>query len=229
MKRVATVTAIAVLLAACSDTVTEPRGPSQPNLRGASAHTTECRGFLPPAVYDDVVVPPGESCAITAAVITGHLIAYENSRLVSTRNTVGGGIEALGAAFVHLDRDEVDGNIRIFDGPGQSEVTFSYRILNVIVHNGHVRLFRNTGDILISETRIESKHLHVYENIIPSQLLMVSNVVGRHIEVLGNRGPGSKIVQFNTAGEYVRCENNEPPFVGWPNVAPRNEGQCSAP
>lgn len=234
MKRIATIAALVVLFAACSDTVTEPpQSAGPPRLQtGGATGTTECRSpTFPPGTYHNVVVPPGETCFIGASVITGHLTALEGSTLGSFSNVVGRGIEAIGAVFVVVQGGEVDGNIRIVDGRGRSEDFWSFRLRNVTVHRGHVRLFRNIGGIHVRENTIENSYLHVKDNTIREgeDLSLILNTVGRHIEVFRNRGPGSKAIQVNTAGEYVSCQGNDLPFTGVPNFTPRTEGQCAEP
>jgi hypothetical protein len=52
------------------------------------------------------------------------------------------------------------------------------------------------------------------------------NQVGENMSVIKNRGTSTKSVVTNTVGDTLRCFENDLPFVGGPNVAPRKEGQC---
>ena len=232
MQRIVVMPALVFLVAsACTDLPTEPAALSRaPSLaRNGETSNTECVGALPPGAYHNVVVPPGQSCEISASVLSGYLKAFAGSRLVSISNRIDGNVEALGAAFVHLERDHVGGNIHILNGPGQVTNFLSYRVMEVTVPHGHVHVIGNVGDILFMRNRVEKSHIKIEENVIPALLNIFSNQAGTHIEVSRNTGPGSKFVQFNTAGRRIACFGNTPPFFGVPNVAPQLEGQCGDP
>jgi hypothetical protein len=232
MQRIVVMPALFILIAAaCADMATEPatltRAPSL--ARNGETSNTECIGALPPGAYHNVVVPPGQSCEIGASVLSGYLKAFAGSRLVSINNRIDGNVEALGAAFVHLDRDVVGGNIHILHGPGQTANFLSYRVMEVTVPEGHVHIIGNEGDILFMRNRVQKSHIKIQDNVIPALLNIFSNEAGTHMEVSQNTGPGSKFVQFNTAGRRISCFGNTPPFFGLPNTAPELEGQCGVP
>lgn len=232
MQRIVLLPALVLLFAAaCRDMPSASPTPQDvPRLtRNGERPNTECAGILPPGVYHNVVVPPGQSCEIGSSVLTGYLKAFAGSRLVSINNSIDGSVEALGAEFVHLEGDNVGGNIHILDGPGQLVNFLSYRVINVAVPHGHVHVMRNVGDIFFTRNRVEKSHIKIERNIIPTLLNIFSNRAGTELEVSMNTGPGSKFVQFNTADRRVACRDNTAPFVGVPNIAPELEGQCGDP
>lgn len=231
MQRIVVMPALFVLIAAaCADMPTESALSRAPSLaRNGETSNTECVGALPPGAYHNVVVPPGQSCEIGASVLSGYLKAFAGSRLVSIANDIDGSVEALGAAFVHLERTNVGGNIHILNGPGQTNNFLSYRVIEVTVPHGHVHVMHNEGDILFMRNRVAKSHIKIEENVIPALLNIFSNEIGTELDVSRNTGPGTKFVQFNTAGRRIACFDNTPLFFGVPNTAPELEGQCGDP
>jgi hypothetical protein len=69
----------------------------------------------------------------------------------------------------------------------------------------------------------------VVSNVIPptNVLQVMGNTIGGTSHVSNNVGPGFfKAVQGNTVAKTLVCENNDPPFIGGPNVARQTQGQC---
>lgn len=57
-----------------------------------------------------------------------------------------------------------------------------------------------------------------------------NNRVQGNMQVFKNMGPALKTVQNNTVRENLQCKENDPPFVGQPNVVGGNaEDQCGQP
>jgi hypothetical protein len=87
------------------------------------------------------------------------------------------------------------------------------------------------GALSAFSNQVPDGNLDVFNNVISatSSLFIVQNNVENVIQVFRNTGPGPKTVTLNVAGQRIQCEHNDPPFVGFPNVAPEQQGQCGPP
>src|SRR5687768_948399 len=81
----------------------------------AMAGDTPCVGMLT-GTFDNVVVPPGQTCLLTGATVRGNVKALENSRLVINNSTVGGNVEGDKADLVQVNFSTVRENISIKEG-----------------------------------------------------------------------------------------------------------------
>src|SRR5687768_7364987 len=68
---------------------------------GSSDH--ECIGFLPSGTYQNVIVPPGQSCTMFFTTVRGNLKVLEGSSLNATGNTVQGSVQADKSNFVRFE------------------------------------------------------------------------------------------------------------------------------
>src|SRR5688572_26677433 len=124
MRRFAAVPVLAFGLAVACESVTAP-DPYQRQVGGprfeqspAGPSDRECIGTLPPGTYQNVIVPPGQTCTISNSRMTGNITALAGSRLFSTNNTVEGNIQADKARRVDIRLGTVGGGISIVEGPG---------------------------------------------------------------------------------------------------------------
>ena len=88
-----------------------------------------------------------------------------------------------------------------------------------------------TGALSVTGNQVPSGNINVFNNFITtgSSMQVAGNNVAQVIQVFGNTGTGTKRVTGNIAGQRIQCEHNDPPFVGTPNVAPEQQGQCAPP
>jgi hypothetical protein len=239
---------LAVLaLSACENTSTSPdRGWRA--VAGVSVQTqdgprdTPCVGDLT-GTFQNVFVPPGQTCRLLSATLTGNLKALENSRLFAFDNSIAGNIEADRASEVIIVANRVGQNVNINDGPGSPALT-DYSLCNSTV-NGNIHVIRNTGGIILGEglvesafvppspfhcvpNRVVSGSIRVEDNTILTELSVSNNDVttGGHVQVNSNVGGTSKRVRFNSVRKSVQCSDNVGAFEGGPNIAPKSEGQC---
>src|SRR5687767_9039253 len=121
MNRFAIPVLAVVLALACGD-ATAP-DPDRPQVVGGplfeqsppGPSDRECVGTLPPGTYQNVIVPPGETCIISALEVTGNITALAGSRLLSDNNTVKGNVEAVKAKRVDIRGGSVGGGISIVE------------------------------------------------------------------------------------------------------------------
>jgi hypothetical protein len=99
-----------------------------------------------------------------------------------------------------------------------------------MVQVGNIQVEKMIGSVLIRRSSIVGEgNIKVEDNFIPpGEFLAVdfNNVVAQNLQVFKNTGAGPKNVSTNTAGESIQCFENNPPFFGGPNTAPKKEGQC---
>jgi hypothetical protein len=211
-----------LVVSACGDAAIEESVTGMPSLNQGRG-TTHCEGTLPPGVYENVIVLPEKQCVLLNSTIIRDVKALPRSELFMVDNQVGGDIEGHNATSVIVQGGTVGSDIRIkggeFIGVGAS-------INRVVVREGNIEVDKvEAGIIFIGSSIVERGDVLASDNVATIFQIQVNNVAGR-IEVNRNTGPGEKQVWSNTAGEVVSCFDNDPPFLGGPNVAPRHEGQC---
>lgn len=197
----------------------------------ATEENMECVGALT-GTFHNVTVPPNVLCILFNSIVTGNVTAMENSLLGAFDNQIGGSILGNSADVLQTRNNTVQGNINIKSG-GPHPVFLEVEVCGSIVR-GHVHVVDMTGTISLGPTfcapgaNTIDEHVHVKNNVIPpGRLLQLRlNTVGTDADISGNTGVGPKAVQTNTVARTLKCENNDPPFVGGPNVADRYKGQC---
>jgi hypothetical protein len=233
MRRFTTVPVLALAFAvACDKRPTSPDR-AQPEVGGPSLQVTpqqvpsdqQCVG-LPPGTYHNVFVPPGAFCLLFNSTLTGNLKAEAGSRGLNTfNNIINGSIQADKVElFVFLFQDRVGGNVDIADGPG-----FFYGGSSLTVPQGNIHIIKNSN-LVFANANIVGGNIKIEDNInVDVGMFVFANNVRQNLQVFKNTGTGPKFVQSNTAGESVQCKENQPPFVGSPNFAPKLEDQCGEP
>jgi hypothetical protein len=147
------------------------------------------------------------------------------------------------AGHSFVDAANVGGRINVSNNTGSIEVEF-----NTV--GGDVDTRQNTvpaaftgdpsatcggpnvgGALSVTGNQVPTGNVDVFNNFISagSSMQVAANNVARIIQVFRNTGTGTKTVTGNTAGQRIQCEHNDPPFVGSPNVAPEQQGQCAPP
>jgi hypothetical protein len=131
-----------------------------------------------------------------------------------------------------------EGSIQIEKMQG-SVVVESNGVLSPI--RGNVQVKENVaaaGDLVRVTSNRVAQNLQVEDNVVARVrnppffffhgLFVAGNTVGQNLQVFKNTGPGAKDVSLNTVSESLQCFDNDPPFVGFPNVAREAQGQCGA-
>lgn len=224
-----------------------------PSTTSASTNgETTCVGVVT-GVHDNVVVPQGATCVLSGATVRGNVKALKNSTLLLTFDTVHGNVVGDGANQVSGGHTTVDGN---FEGGNGTEIVECDRCTvrgNIIatggvvdnpgfdarigpgttVLEGNVQFTKMVGDVNVIETSVLKGNVQLTENFIPAKppgsfngLNVVDSFIAQDLQVIKNRGPGPKEVANNTVGQSLQCFENDPPFIGGPNTAPKKEGQC---
>ena len=206
------------------------------------AGDTPCAGALPPGIYDNIIVPPGASCTLSASVVLGNVKALENSQLVIISSNVRGNVEGDKADLVQVNFSLVRENILIKEGgpapivpPGGFFCPPAFSscealVFHTIVEEGNVQIEKMVGTVWVGDNSIQKGNIKIEENFIPLDEILVigANKIAQNLQVFKNTVPGGKFVDTspNTAGESIQCFENSPPFLGGPNIAPKKEGQC---
>ena len=196
-----------------------------------------CAATLPPGVYDNITVPPGALCIVTFSLVRGNVKALENAMLLVAESQVLGSIVGDKADVMQLRRNLVGGNIEIAEG-GPHPSLLEVGLCGNDLPNGNIKVIKMQGGVGISPfafcvpatpNTVRRGNLQIEDNIfetLQKRLFVSQNEVGQNLQVYKNRGFREKLVFNNVAGESVQCFDNDPPFVGGPNTAPKREGQC---
>ncbi len=197
----------------------------------AMADDSRCVGVLT-GPHDNVVVPPGAPCVLNNAQVKGNVKALENSRLLAIlgNNTVQGSVYGDKAEIVQFNNSTVRGNIEIKEGE-VNDGGLDVNLTNTTVQEGNVKIEKMAGEVIVNRSPVQKGNLQLFENLTVTGLLgirVANNEVAQDLQFFKNRGPSPKVVAGNTVGENLQCFENDPPFIGQPNVAKKAEGQCGA-
>jgi hypothetical protein len=210
----------------------------------AEANDTECVGALT-GTFDNVIVPPGQTCILTNATVGGNVKALEASRLSINRSTVHGNVETEKSDIFQILFSTVRQQVSIKGGGpaappaplfnvcgfGIDFTPCEVLILATTVEEGNVHIEKMAGSIVIQALSVPLGNVKIEENSIevPELFLLDNATVGQNVQIFKNTGAGNKFVQNNRVGENLQCFENDPPFVAQFNMARQAEGQCASP
>lgn len=205
----------------------------------ASADDTRCVGALV-GTFDNVVVPENADCNLSGSIVRGNVKALRGSSLFSSSNQIAGNLEGDAPRWVGSLGDRIGGNFAVTGatGPGFAfeELSVNVFVCGTSLTNGNISVEKSrNGTVAVGSTDpictgndVARGNIFVQENIIPAPEVMAvdRNTVGGNLQVFKNRGDGLKTVLENVVREDLQCKENDPPFLGGPNVARKAEGQC---
>jgi hypothetical protein len=205
----------------------------------ASADDTRCVGLLS-GTFDNVVVPRNADCVLSGSTVRGNVTARRGSSLFSSFNQIAGNVEGDGPRWVGSQTDRIGGDFALTGatGPGFSIFGLSVNVFvcGTSLTSGNIAVEKSrNGTVAVGSPNpiclgndVAQGNILVQENVIPApELLTVErNTVGGNVQVFKNRGEGLKTVMANVVHENLQCKENDPPFLGGPNVANKAEDQC---
>ncbi len=215
---------------------------------GAAANDTQCIGTLT-GTHDNVVVPPGQSCILNGATVLGNVKALQDSRLRVQFSNVRGNVVGDKADVVQVVSSRVREDISITEGGPAAPPAPGFTVCAVpatggfgpceasvtgsTIEEGNIQIEKMQGTILVAGNGLLSPvrgNILLYENVLPVTefFTVLDNTVTQNMQIFKTRGAGQKTVMGNTVGENLQCFENDPPFVGSPNVARQAQGQCTA-
>jgi hypothetical protein len=216
---------------------------------GAAADDTPCIGAVT-GTHDNVVVPPGQTCTLSAATVLGNVKALQDSSLLVTGSNVRGDVQGDKADIVQVFNSRVREDITIKEGgpAGVLPPGFFFCIpatgptspceavvLSSTIEEGNVQIEKTQGDTVVRASGLLSLNpirgnVLIYENSVAANefISIDDNTVEQNMQVFKNKGPGAKFVVSNTVRENLQCFENETPFTGGGNVARQVQGQCTA-
>jgi hypothetical protein len=191
-------------------------------------------------------------CLVFATQVEGNLDVEGGDPGTTSGHDIGtrvGGFTRIqrNAGHTFIDAANVGGNIEVSDNTGSIEVEHNTVGGNVDLRLNTVpatftgdptaqcgvptQLQLGIGGLSAFNNQVPNGNLDLFNNVISagSSMFIVQNNVENVIQVFRNTGPGTKTVTLNVAGQRIQCEHNDPPFVGFPNVAPEQQGQCGPP
>jgi len=142
----------------------------------AQAADANCTGVINGQRFENLEVPAGASCTLNGTRVDGNITVGSNAMLAATGVTVGGNIQADGAAGVTVNNNAtVGGDIQVKQGgsatvnqvrvTGNIQLESNRSALSVAfnVVGGDVQVFQNRGGATISDNRIDG-NLQCKEN-----------------------------------------------------------------
>jgi hypothetical protein len=204
----------------------------------AFAGDTRCVGLLV-GTFDNVVVPRNTDCTLAGSIVRGNVKARQGSSLLSNFNQIAGNLEGDHPRWVGSLNDSIGGNFDVVGatGPGFSFMGLSVNafVCGARLSKGNIAVEKSNGTVAVGSALeacpgndVAHGNIIVQENVIPApEVMAVSrNIVGGNVQVFKNRGDGPKTVMGNVVRENLQCKENDPPFVGGPNLAGKAEEQC---
>jgi hypothetical protein len=238
---------LAAFAVACRDGAmpTDQAG-SEPSLN-SSPPNARCMIILPPGVYANVEVPIGSGlCTMADVTVLGSVKVLPDARLQFLGGVVHGNVEGDKAEMVHMVGVMVGGHVQIKEGEAPNDLGFDVFLCGNTLTQGNIQVEKMAGSIIVGDplpeavgvpcapNQLQKGNIKVEDNLVVTSpsvetvgLVIRGNQVAQNIQVFKNRGAGPKFVQLNTAGEAVQCKENDEPFVGTPNTAPKREDQCA--
>ena len=144
-----------------------------------SAADYSCTGVVDAQRYENLDVPAGASCTLNGTRVDGNITVGATAVLSATAVTVGGNIQADGAANVTVSNNStVGGSIQVKQGgsatvdlvrvTGDVQLESNLGALRVTSNTvgGNVQVFQNRGGAAISDNRIDG-NLQCKENVPP--------------------------------------------------------------
>lgn len=141
------------------------------------AEETQCRGNIGAVTLDNVLVPDGAFCNMTATSIKGSIVVGTASTLTATRVTVGGNVQAEGSTRVSIaGSSSINGSVQVVQGGSFSldrsringdVLADSNRQRVTLTRNsvgGNMQIFQNIGGSVVSSNVING-NLQCKENV----------------------------------------------------------------
>lgn len=193
-----------------------------------SGSDTPCTGILV-GTFDNVVVPPGAFCQLTA-IVHGNVKALEKSTLRVINSQVEGNVEGDKADIVQVIGSTVRQNVLIKESTfTPSGFVAAFVGSGTVILEGNIQVEKNVANAVRIGfgLAVNKGNIKVEDNVVEVFDISILNTpVAQNLQVFKNNGAGFKQVSGNTAGESIQCKENTPPFIGGPNTAPKKEDQC---
>lgn len=157
-----------------------------------------CNGIIGAQHFENLEAPANASCTLNGTVVDGNIKVYANATLVAVEVTVGGNIQAKGAASVTVNNNStVGGSVQIKQG-GSATV-------DQVRVEGDIQFESNRGALVATFNRVFG-NIQIFSN---SALATISD-------------NSDNVVDGN-----LQCKQNNPAPVGGRNQASSYEDQCA--
>jgi hypothetical protein len=133
---------------------------------------------------------------------------------------------------IFVDQNSLQGNVDV-----RGNVTTSFGVvvtlndalgnISIVDNESRVNPLDPVKDGLRVEDNQTGGNLNLIDNVMEAGSFITSNEVDGNMAVIRTLGTGAKTVTLNTVAGTLRCVENDPPFVGAPNIAGGRQGQCS--
>jgi hypothetical protein len=192
---------------ACDNTTTAPDANQlRPSFQEGPSDQ-ECVGFLPSGTYQNVFVPPGQSCTMFFTTVRGNLKVLEGSSLNATGNTVQGSVQADKSSFVRFERGFVGGSIQVKELARTELFPFAFVDIRDNTVMGNIQIQKNVMDNAASavlNNRVVTGGVKIEDNTFAN--LFVINSGGQSLQIFNNTG--SLDVFENRVGQNLEIFKN---------------------
>jgi hypothetical protein len=199
-----------------------------------AATTLQCTGVVAGGTYSSVVVPPGASCTLTNATVTGNVVVLSGGSLYLGNDVVLNNVSATSRpGNVYVSGSHVQGNIAIAHATAGDNHVFDSEV------DGDVSLTDTAGTAYFAVISLSTVHGNVYfARNVPIYWNDVSaNIIDGNVVYIDNDAfysepnvPVSNGLANDRIGGNLLCLRNTPPpeEVGT-TVAGSQAGQCPPP
>jgi hypothetical protein len=164
-----------------------------------------CNGIIGAQHFENLDVPAGASCTLNGTIVDGNIKVFDNATLLAVEVTVGGNIQADGAAVVTVNTNStVGGSVQVKQGGGAT--------VNQVRVSGDIQLESNRGALVATFNQVGG-NIQIFSN---SALATISdNVIDGDLQCKQNNPP--PVGGRNQAASY---EDQCAGFAGEPTMPP---------
>jgi hypothetical protein len=217
----------------------------------AAARDLRCNGAYKGKTFDDVTVPRGAACTLTASTVRGDVKALRGAYFQATGTIVRGDVEGKGAQTIFIDTgSKVGGSVEavkaiqfyvynstIGEDIEPERTVEAVQICGNTVRKGNIEVRRSGTDVLIGDPLavgcrgniVRRGDVAVTRNFSLVEFVLRGNTVMRgDLKVTNNTGPTPKFVQDNLGIGRIVCRGNSLLTAGGNNGWDRKLGQCTS-
>jgi hypothetical protein len=150
-------------------------------LSAGSVHAADatCTGSLGAQHFENLEVPAGATCTLNGTRIDGNIKVYNNATLLANSVTVGGNVQAEGAANVTVSSNStVGGSIQVKQGGGAT--------VNQVQVNGDIQLESNRAALTVAFNRVGG-NVQVFQN--SGGATINDNIINGNLQCKQNNPP----------------------------------------
>jgi hypothetical protein len=199
-----------------------------------AASTLQCTGVVAGGAYSSVVVPPGASCTLTNATVTGNVVVLSGGSLYLANDAVLNNVSATSRpGNVYVSGSHVQGNIAIAHATAGDNHVFNSEV------GGDVSLTDTAGTAYFAVISLSTVHgdvyfarnVPIYWNDVSASTVDGNVVYTDNDPFYAVNGVGlyNGLANDGIGGNLLCLRNSPPPQEIGTTVAGNQAGQCPPP